>query len=228
MRAVIVFHGRGQGWWAPFLSAGFHHCFISVLDEARGTWIRCDGRAGLPEFRTEAAADFDLAEFYRAAGYAVVALENHQPLPPRTPLMLGTCVGAVKRVLGLRAPFVFTPKQLYRRLFHKQETCMEPVCKPHMLSEYPLGYSRLTYETEDTIAAVEAPGYFGAAAPVLRVRDVIEIWAGIETARPVFRTYAVTRADAAGMVVDIAPVEKLVRRRARASADAESLTGRED
>lgn len=104
---------------------------------------------------------------------------------------------------------------------------MEFVCKPHMLSEYPLGYSRLTYETEDPVAAVEAPGYFGPAAPVLRVRDIIEVWAGIGDSQPAFRTYAVTRADAAGMVVDIAPVEKIARRRARRAAEAETPAGRE-
>ncbi len=88
---------------------------------------------------------------------------------------------------------------------------MKSACKPHMLSEYPLGYSRLTYETEDPIAAVEAAGYFGPAAPVLRVRDIIDVWAAIETHQPEFRTHAVTRADAGGMVVDITPVEKIAR-----------------
>ena len=109
---------------------------------------------------------------------------------------------------------------------------MERCCKPHMLSEYPLGYSRLTYETEDDIAAVEAPGYFGPAAPVLRVRDVIEVWAGIGGDRPVLRTYAITRADAAGMVVDIVPVEALAQRaaprasrRAAAKPDASAVAG---
>ena len=92
---------------------------------------------------------------------------------------------------------------------------MVSACKPHMLSEYPLGYSRLTYETEDPIAAVEAAGYFGPAAPVLRVRDIIDVWAAIETRQPEFRSYAVTRADAGGMVVDIAPVEKIARKRVR-------------
>lgn len=95
---------------------------------------------------------------------------------------------------------------------------MELTCKPHMLSEYPLGYSRLTYETEDPIAAVEAAGYFGPAAPVLRVRDIIEVWAAIESRQPEFRTYAVTRADAGGMVVDIVPVEKIARKRVRKAA----------
>ena len=62
---------------------------------------------------------------------------------------------------------------------------------------------------------MEAAGYFGPAAPVLRVRDIIDVWAAIETRQPEFRSYAVTRADAGGMVVDIAPVEKIARKRVR-------------
>ena len=116
MQAVVVFHGRGRGRWARFLAPGFRHCFVCVLDEARGIWIRIDGRAGIPEFRAEAPAGFDLAGFYRAAGFAAIALEDHVPRAPRTPWTFGTCVGAAKRILGLRAPFVLTPKQLYRRL----------------------------------------------------------------------------------------------------------------
>ena len=101
---------------------------------------------------------------------------------------------------------------------------MQSMCKPHMLSEYPLGYSRLTYETEDPISAVEEPGYFGPAAPVLRVRDLIDVWAGIETPAPSFRTYAVTRTDAGGMVVDIVPVEKLSARRSDPTKSAAKRT----
>lgn len=116
MRAIVVFHGRGQGRWARLLAPGFRHCFVCVLDEVRGIWIRIDGQAGIPSFRAEAAECFDLAGFYRATGFTVVDCDSHTPRVPRTALMLGTCVGAAKRVLGLRAPFVLTPKQLYRRL----------------------------------------------------------------------------------------------------------------
>lgn len=120
MQAVIVFHGRGQGRWARFLAPGFRHCFVCVLDHARGIWVRIDGRAGIPEFRAEASAAFDLETFYRAAGFTVIVLENHVPRPPRTPMMLGTCVGAAKRVIGLHAPLVLTPRQLYRRLLRRR------------------------------------------------------------------------------------------------------------
>ena len=89
---------------------------MCILDTRSGIWIRFDGKDGIPDIRAEAGADFTLAAFYRSAGFTVIELDNLEPRPPRTVLMLGTCVGAVKRVLGLRAPFVLTPKQLYRRL----------------------------------------------------------------------------------------------------------------
>tara|TARA_R110002110_G_scaffold114362_3_gene283668 strand:- start:2775 stop:3128 length:354 start_codon:yes stop_codon:yes gene_type:complete len=116
MRALVVFHGRGEGVFARFLDPGFRHCFVCVLDPRSRIWIRLDGRAGLPELRADAAADFALAGFFRASGFRVVELDILRPQPPRTPLMLGTCVGAVKRVIGLNAPFVLTPRQLFRRL----------------------------------------------------------------------------------------------------------------
>lgn len=116
MRALVVFHGRGEGRLARFLAPGFRHCFVCVLDPRARIWLRLDGRHGIPELRADAAADFALAAFFRASGFIVVELENVAPRSPRTPLMLGTCVGAVKRVIGLHAPFVLTPRQLFRRL----------------------------------------------------------------------------------------------------------------
>ena len=116
MRALVVFHGRGDGAVYRFLATGFRHCFVCVLDPQAQIWIRLDGRDGMPELRADAGGDFALADYFRALGFTVVELENITPQPPRTPLMLGTCVGAVKRVLGLHAPFVLTPRQLFRRL----------------------------------------------------------------------------------------------------------------
>ena len=46
MRAVVVFHGRGNGALARVLAPGFRHCFVCIEDN-RGIWIRFDGRAGI-------------------------------------------------------------------------------------------------------------------------------------------------------------------------------------
>jgi hypothetical protein len=112
-RALVVFHGHAAGILAQACAEGFRHCFVA-LDDGR-YWVLFDGKAGVPELRVVAGSDFDLAGFYRDRGFMVVETETaHRP--PRLPLMLGTCVGAAKRLLGLRAPFVLTPKQLLRRL----------------------------------------------------------------------------------------------------------------
>ena len=115
MRAIVVFHGHGHGRMARLLAPGFRHCFVCVHD-VNDIWVRLDGRAGLPELRTDAPGAFDLAGHFRNVGFSVLELDGFEPRPPRGVLMLGTCVGAAKRVLGLRAPFVLTPRQLYRRL----------------------------------------------------------------------------------------------------------------
>lgn len=112
-RALVVFHRHGAGSFARLLAGGFGHCFVAV-DDGRH-WIVFDGKAGVPELRVVAGSDFDLAGFYRGHGFAVVETETGEQ-SPRQPLMLGTCVGAAKRLLGLRAPHVLTPHQLFRRL----------------------------------------------------------------------------------------------------------------
>lgn len=95
--SVLWFDPRGKAWcWAGKLSGGLHVCPV-------------DGRVAFA----------DLAFLYEEA--TVV-------LPVRRPcraggvdepfMMLGvmTCVSVVKAVLGLRAPWVVTPWQLYRRI----------------------------------------------------------------------------------------------------------------
>lgn len=111
--ALAVFHGHGNHALSRFLKPGFRHCFVAVL--AGGYWIVVDGRMGTPELAVVASAGFDLAGFYRAEGFTVVETRVRRR-SPATPLMLATCVGAAKRLLGLRAPGLVTPWQLYRHL----------------------------------------------------------------------------------------------------------------
>jgi len=113
MRALVVFHGHGGAWWGRWCRAGFKHCFIAVCDGAY--WITLDGTLGRARLRVMAASDFDLATFYRDQGFTVVAATARDG-PPFWPLILATCVGAIKRILVIRRPWIFTPYQLFEYL----------------------------------------------------------------------------------------------------------------
>ncbi len=111
---LVVFHDHGHGFLRKCLRWGFRHVFVAVLNN--GYWIVLDGQAGVPVLEVVAGADFDLAGYYRREhGFTVLGVTAPRDRPA-WPLMFGTCVGAVKRVLGLRAPWVLTPYGLYRCL----------------------------------------------------------------------------------------------------------------
>jgi hypothetical protein len=82
-------------------------------------WIAFDPRPGGLHIEVLAAAEFDLAGHFRMAGYKVVETRRH-PSRRHWPLMAATCVGAVKRILGIAAPWVLTPRQLYDHLTGKE------------------------------------------------------------------------------------------------------------
>ena len=116
-RAIVVFHGFAHGFWARlFGRSGFRHCFVCLAHQ--GAWLRFDFQNGTPILEMVCADSFDLASFYRAAGLTVVATRRCARSPSRLgwPFMSATCVGAVKKVLGIDAPFRQTPFQLHALL----------------------------------------------------------------------------------------------------------------
>lgn len=81
--------------------------------QAENAWILIDGRAGLLNFEAIAAPDYPLAQMYRNEGYTVLTVDASRASLTMTPRLV-SCVGMVKAVLSIRAPFVQTPYQLYR------------------------------------------------------------------------------------------------------------------
>lgn len=98
------------------LRRGFRHCF-AVL-RTGSLWLACEPLKDRIELDALALPpDFDLAAFYGGQGHRVL-LGRRPPAPDRrgiAPAPL-TCVTVVKRVLGIRAPWVWTPWQLYAHL----------------------------------------------------------------------------------------------------------------
>jgi hypothetical protein len=113
---LVVFADHADCAWLTFLRSGFRHCFVAL--RAGSLWLACEPLKDRIELDALALpAGFDLAAFYAAQGHHV--LEGRRP-PPRprqafAPAPL-TCVAVVKRLLGIRAPWVWTPWQLYAHL----------------------------------------------------------------------------------------------------------------
>ncbi|MCP5367662.1 MAG: hypothetical protein H6907_11440 [Hyphomicrobiales bacterium] len=114
-RALVFFVDQTDLWWLRFLRPGFRHCFAIVGGGME--WILLNplsNRMELAMFRGVRAEDFRRV-FHRARCRSLEC-PLFDPPPRPAPWRPFTCVEAVKRVLGLRAPGVLTPWQLYRYL----------------------------------------------------------------------------------------------------------------
>jgi hypothetical protein len=114
--ALVVFADHADCAWLTFLRRGFRHCFVVL--RAGPLWLACEPLTDRIELDALALPrGFDLAAFYAEQGHRV--LQGWRPPPgPRqafAPAPL-TCVTVVKRLLGIRAPRVWTPWQLYLHL----------------------------------------------------------------------------------------------------------------
>ena len=132
-RALAVFATTRPG-----LRPGFGHCFVAVRRRAgaegagertgAGPWVIANRRRFTLTLDVVAAESGDLAAFYRRHGFVVVETtvrrrpgrgdrrDAFRPLGALPVWRLSTCVGLSKAVLGLWAPWVWTPHQLYRHL----------------------------------------------------------------------------------------------------------------
>ena len=50
----------------------------------------------------------------------VIVIKAKRKECKRSPIMLNTCVGHVKQILGINNPLILTPYQLYVRLLHEK------------------------------------------------------------------------------------------------------------
>jgi hypothetical protein len=112
-RALVLFHGAGGRWYSRLLSPGFHHCFAAI--QWCDYWIVVDPKPGIPGLHITQGSEEVLGAFYESHGIVVVGI-TLRSASFRCPIMAVNCVSVVKRLIGLRAPFVLTPCQLYRRL----------------------------------------------------------------------------------------------------------------
>ena len=116
MKAVVVFHGEGTGFWPAFFGRdGFRHCYVVV--PSGDYWILFDGRGGSPLLQVIGGTkEHDIAALLKKDGNTIIEADMPDEYDSLWPLMIGNCIGAAKKIVGSRNPFIWTPYQLYRHL----------------------------------------------------------------------------------------------------------------
>jgi hypothetical protein len=112
---VVFVHETACPWLRP-LRRGYRHCFVVL--RAGPLWVACEPLKDRIELDVLDPPDpFDLGAFYSMQGHRVLLGRRPWLGPTRrfAPAPL-TCVTVVKRLLGMRAPWVWSPWQLYRQL----------------------------------------------------------------------------------------------------------------
>jgi hypothetical protein len=118
--AMVVFVDHTGTRWLRSLRRGFRHCFVAL--EHGPTWLVCDSLKSHMELTLlDLPESFDLGAHYASQGHHVLAGRSGSRVP-RTALPLAplTCVNVAKRILAVRAAWVWTPWQLFSHLLNAQ------------------------------------------------------------------------------------------------------------
>lgn len=112
---LVIFSDDTDVWWLKGLRRGYRHCF--VVTETIAGWVSVDPLL----YRTEIIGLGDipremLEDWLKSEGYIIVPA-TIAPLKKQIwPRPAFSCVGHIKRILGITAPTVLTPWQLYKFL----------------------------------------------------------------------------------------------------------------
>jgi hypothetical protein len=110
--AIVVFSGETSLKWLKLLRPGFRHCFVLVRQQ--DCWVIYDPLSHRTDLAVIVGPSLgELAEWYRVKGLQVLETTVRRAPLRLAPLRPFTCVEAVKRVLGIHAPWITTPWQLY-------------------------------------------------------------------------------------------------------------------
>lgn len=113
--AWVVFTGQTDLPWLKLLKPGFRHCYVLINDGRH--WISIDPLFPYTEIIVHhAPADFNFPAWLAGRGYQPVRAQIRRDRSGMAPIMIFTCVEAIKRILGLHSWRILTPWQLYKYL----------------------------------------------------------------------------------------------------------------
>jgi hypothetical protein len=118
--AMVVFVDHTECYWLQTLKRGFRHCFVAL--EHAPAWLICDSlKCHMELTLLDLPGTFDLGKHYANQGHHVlvgrIGARAPRTMMAVTPL---TCVSVAKRLLAVRAAWVWTPWQLFSHLLRAQ------------------------------------------------------------------------------------------------------------
>lgn len=118
--AYVVFTDETRVPFLRILKPGFRHCLV-IVPLASG-YISLDPLLTQVQVRYHPITpQMDLIDTLKTSGHRLVLTSIVEPITTWCVPGLFTCVTLVKRVLGVHAPSIQTPYQLYRYLERKQK-----------------------------------------------------------------------------------------------------------
>ena len=106
---------RVLDWWHRWADPEFGHC--SILIKEQGVDIYCELQVWHSAITFSLFTSDFVDEYIMKSGYSrIIKCDLDVDLAPYRPRLMVTCVSVVKHALGIHAPMVLTPRQLYRRL----------------------------------------------------------------------------------------------------------------
>lgn len=123
-KVLVVFTGVTRVRWLQLLRRGFRHCFAIIVQDDLGIlYDPLSNRTIIAPLAAAVTID-ELLEYSRAGGFTAIEASVRGSFSSTWLLRPFTCVEAVKRLLGIDAPLVVTPWQLYR-LLARREQCKD-------------------------------------------------------------------------------------------------------
>ncbi|MCK5546719.1 MAG: hypothetical protein KAI27_05055 [Rhodospirillaceae bacterium] len=114
--ALVGFSGDVEVWWLRALKPGFRHCAVAI-DDGQGGFVFYNPLFNATELARINGDEQTARILLQKGGFVVVDTITSEILTHALPwwecVRPYNCVEGVKRVLGLDAPWVLTPWQLY-------------------------------------------------------------------------------------------------------------------
>lgn len=115
--ALVGFGGNKRFWWMHFFKKGFYHCLVALGNGHE--WVLIDPLSHYTDIFV--LKKVNLKGYLKSKGYRLIQTTPDVPMDSSMQIMPYTCVETVKRFIGVKNHFIFTPYQLFCYLLRKKE-----------------------------------------------------------------------------------------------------------